>query len=156
MSTVNSIRAKVEIHAPSVQDNPKAGAANDFVDSVLLDSTVITKIHRKSYIIAPSSSQSLDLVSELLDAFGTALTFATVKLIYIYNRSTSSSKQSKVGWTSNGVPFISAASTTPFNPLYLLIDLNGVTVTSSTGDIILLYNDDPNASATFDFVCAGT
>lgn len=156
MSTTNSVRVKVELHAPSVQDNPKAAAGNDFIDSILMDSTVITKVHRKKYTVAASSSQSLDLVSALLDAFGTALTFASVKLIYVYNRSNSSTKQSKIGWTSNGLPFISAAGTTPFNPLYLLVNLNGITATAGTGDICLVYNDDASASADFDVVIAGT
>ena len=105
MATRSSLRLKLSVRAPIVQDSPPASDDGAIDLSLLLDSTAITKRHRKTYTIAASSSQSLDLVSALTDAFGTALTFATVKLILIRNKSTSATKAAKVGWTSNGVPF---------------------------------------------------
>ena len=156
MATRSNLRLKLSVRAPIVQDSPPASDDGAIDISLLLDSTAITKRHRKTYNIAASSSQSLDLVSALTDAFGMALTFSTVKLILIKNKSTSASKAAKVGWTSNGVPFISAAGTTPLNPCYLFVNTSGTAVTAGTGDIILVYNDDASASADIEVLILGT
>lgn len=156
MATTSTARLDLKLRAPTVQDNPPASDDGAIDIALFMDSSDITKRHRKTYNIAASSSQSLDLVSALTDAFGTALTFATVKLILIRNKSTSATKAAKVGWTSNGVPFISAAGTTPLNPCYLFVNTNGTAVTSGTGDLILVYNDDANASADIEVLILGT
>jgi len=156
MATRSNLRLKLSLRCPTVQDSPPASDDGAIDISLLLGATEITKRHRKTYTIAASSSQSLDLVSALTDAFGTALTFSTVKLILIRNKSTSATKAGKVGWTSNGVPFISAAATSPVNPVYLWVNTSGTTVTSGTGDIILVYNDDANASADIEVLILGT
>ena len=157
MATTSTCRLDLKIRAPIVNDPATPGSDDGAIDlSLLLNSTQITKRHRKVYSIAASSSQSLDLVSALNDAFGTALTFSTVKLIFIRNKSTSSTKAAKVGWTANGVPFISAAATTPLQPCYLFVNTAGTTVTAGTGDIILVYNDDASASADIEVLILGT
>lgn len=156
MATRTTARLKLSLRCPTVQDSPPASDDGAIDISLLLGATEVTKRHRKTYTIAPSSSQSLDLVSALTDAFNNALTFSTVKLILIRNKSTSATKAGKVGWTSNGVPFISAAATSPVNPVYLWVNTAGTTVTGGTGDIILVYNDDPNASADIEVVILGS
>ena len=156
MATRSTARLNLSLRCPIVQDSPPASDDGAIDVSLLMDATAITKRHRKTYSIAASSSQSLDLVSALTDAFGTALTFSTVKLIFIRNKSTSATKAAKVGWTSNGVPFISAAATTPVNPIYLFVNTSGTAVTAGTGDIILLHNDDPNASADIEIAILGS
>jgi len=157
MATTSTCRLDLKVRAPIVNDPLTPGSDDGAIDvSVLMNSTQVTKRFRRTYSIAASSSQSLDLVSALTDAFGTALTFATVKLILIKNKSNSSTKAAKVGWTSNGVPFISAAATTPLNPCYLFVNTSGTTVTGGTGDIILVYNDDASASADIEVLILGT
>ena len=139
MATTSTCRLDLKVRAPIVNDPLTPGSDDGAIDvSVLMNSTQVTKRFRRTYSIAASSSQSLDLVSALTDAFGTALPFA------------------KVGWTSNGVPFISAAATTPLSPCYLFVNTSGTTVTGGTGDIILVYNDDASASADIEVLILGT
>lgn len=157
MSYTSSAHVDIKIRAPIVGDQYTPGADPGDIDlSLFLNSTQVTKRHHKTYNVAASSSQSLDLVSALTDIGGNALTFSTVKLIFVRNRSTSATKASKIGWTSNGVPFISAAATSPLNPCYLWINTGGTTVTGSTGDIILVYNDDAGAAADIEVLILGS
>lgn len=157
MATVSTARVELHVRAPIVNDAATPGNDPGQLDlNVMFSSSEITKRHRKVYTIAASSSTSLDLVSALLDAFGNALTFATVKMIVARNRSTSSTAAASIGWSSNGVPFISAAATSPFQPLYVWINKNGTTVTAGTGDLIVLANADANASADIELFICGT
>lgn len=157
MATTSTFRLDLKVRAPITNDPRTPGSDAGAIDITwMLNSSEVTKRFVRTYSIAASSSQSLDLASALTDAFGTALTFATVKGVLLVNRSTSSTKASKVGWTSNGVPIISAAATSPFNPVYLLTNESGTAVTASTGDIILVYNDDASASADIEVVIVGT
>lgn len=157
MAYTSSFRLELKVRAPQNGDKTSPGSDPGAIDlSMYLNSTDITKVHHKTYNIAASSSQSLDLVSALLDVGGNAITFTKVKAIVVVNRSTSATRASKIGWTSNGVPFISAAATTPLKPVYVFVNSDGTTVTAGTGDIVLVYNDDPNAAADIEVLICGS
>lgn len=157
MSYTNSLKVDIKVRAPQTGDQYTPGADAGSIDfSAFLNSTAITKRHHKVYNVAASGSQSLDLASALTDIGGNALTFSTVKFILVHNRSTSASKGSTVGWSSNGVPFISAAATSPVNPIYVWMNVNGTTVTASTGDIILVANTDASAAADIEVLILGS
>ena len=156
MAVTNTGRIALKIRAPAVQDNPRASSAGAIDALVRLSSTDITKRHHRIYNVGASGSTSLDLVSALNDSFGGSQTFSTVKVIYIRNRSTSATRGGTVGWSSNGVPFISAAATSPVNPVYLWVNTSGTTVTAGTGDIILIANSDAAAAADIEVLILGT
>lgn len=156
MSTTGTFRLDLKVRAPLVQDNPAGSIPADIDCLVQLDSTAITKRHYKRYTIAASSAQSLDLVSALTDGFGNALTFTKVKAIVVKNRSTSATAAGSLERpASNGVPFLDAAASIEIDPLVVIVNKTGVTVTSGTGDLISVNNDDASASAEFDVLIAG-
>jgi hypothetical protein len=156
MSTTGTVRLDLKIRAPLVQDNP-AGTIPGEIDALIqLSGVEVTKRHYKRYTIAASGAQSLDLVSALADGFGNALTFTKVKFLAVVNRSTSLTAAGTLERpASNGVPIISAAATVPIDPLIVIVNKAGATVTAGTGDLISVNNGDASASADFDVLIAG-
>lgn len=157
MSTTATARLDIKIRAPLTQDNPGGTLPGEIDALIQFSSTEITKRHCRRYTIAASGSQSLDLASALEDGFGNALTFTKVKLIVVRNLSTSATAAATLERpSSNGVPILSAAATMPIDPLVVIVNKAGATVTASTGDLISINNSDANASAEFDVLIAGT
>ena len=156
MSTIASLTADLKIRAPLTQDNPAGTIPGDMDILFQLSNTLGPKRHYKTYTIAASSAQSLDLASALADGFGTALTFSTVKFIAVQNLSTSATAAATVERPANGVPFLSAAGTVPCNPGFIWMNKAGTTVTASTGDLIAINNSDASASADIRVLIVGT
>lgn len=156
MATTATARFDLKISAPLSQDNPAAASPGDIDSLVKFSSSEITKRHYKVYNIAASGSQSLDLVSALTDAYGTALTFAKVKALVVRNKSTSTTAAATVERpSSNGVPILSAAGTIAVDPIFVYVNKAGATVTASTGDLISINNADSAASADIEVLILG-
>lgn len=112
--------------------------------------------------LAASATENLDLAGVLLDPFGAAITFATVKAIII-KAAAANNAANAVQVTrpaTNGVPFLMAAGDgIALAPGYMFAWFGsgtGVTVTAATGDIITVTNSAGTNSVNYDVVIIGT
>ena len=107
-----------------------------------------------------ATSEELDLAASLTDAFGATLTFATIKGIVIYNRSTTTAENLTVGGAASDTLdsfFGDATDTVTIGPsgcLFLWNPKDGYTVTASTGDKLKI--DSGAATVIYDIVVIGT
>jgi hypothetical protein len=95
--------------------------------------------------LGASSSESLDLAGGLTDAFGTIITFARIKAIYIEADATNTNNVLVGAPASNGLTsFISANAAVAIKPggFFLLVapDAAGHVVTPGTGDLLSVAN----------------
>lgn len=111
--------------------------------------------------LTTGSSENLDLAGGLTDRFGTTLTFAKIKAIYIENPSTNSTSISFKPGSSNGWvggPIGTAAHTVTIpagGKMFFSAPVSGWTVTAGTGDIINIANS-AGASNTYILHIIGT
>ncbi len=102
--------------------------------------------------LAAGASEDLDLAGGLVDAFGQALTFAKIKLLFLKNLSTTQTLT--VGGAAANAwvgPFGAATHTLSIKPggiATLILDPNGFAVTAGTGDLLKVLN---SAGATCDY-----
>lgn len=112
--------------------------------------------------LAGSATENLDFAAGgLTNAFGVALTFTKIKLIYV-KASPSNNAANLVQVqraSSNGVPlFLAASGGLQLNPggVYLFFDPVGVTVTPATGDLLTITNSAGTNTVSYDVVVIGT
>lgn len=113
--------------------------------------------------LAGSATEDLDLAgATYTDAFGTALAFARVKLIWFY-AATANNAANKVNVTrpaSNGVPWFLAAGdgiALAAGAGFLWFDpgATGVAVTAATGDLITVTNSAGTNTVSYDVLIVG-
>lgn len=156
MATSLTARFDLHVRAPLVQDNPAASSPASIDSLVNLSSSDVTKRHHKVYTVAASGAQSIDIAGSATDAYGTVLTFSKVKAIVVRNRSTAATAAATVERPASGVPFISTAATVAVDPVAILVNKAGWTVTAGTGDLIAVNNADSAASADIEVLILGT
>lgn len=112
--------------------------------------------------IAASSSENLDLAgTSLHNPFGTALTFATVKVIYI-KASADNTNDVVVGGAGSNTfdgPFVDDTDQIAIHPggVFLVASPDtGWTVDAGTGDILKVANSSSGTGVTYDIVIIGT
>lgn len=111
--------------------------------------------------IAASGTDSLDLAATLADAFGSVLTFATVKAIKVSAKSTNTNNVVVGGAGSNTFIGMFADPTDKINVKPGGVFLwcapgTGATVTASTGDILLVANSAGGTSVDYTIEIIGT
>jgi hypothetical protein len=114
--------------------------------------------------IAASSNEDLDLAGGLTGAFGTSLTFAKVKGIFVAAAAGNTNNVVVGGAASNGlVNWVGDATdkvvVKPGGILLLSVgtgDLAGYGVTAGTGDLLRIANSGAGTSVTYDIVVYGT
>lgn len=108
-------------------------------------------------VAVTTSPTSYDLTSGMTDRYGTALTFATIKEIFVYNRSTTGSDYVRMGGNVN-------SSLSPFTTGdYIVVygggsfhwrsPITGFTVVNSTNDALTLLG---STSLNVDLILVGT
>lgn len=111
--------------------------------------------------IAASTNTDYDLAGGLTDRFGSAITFAKVKGIWIKASSSNVNDVRLKPATSNGFtgPFEDATKYQIIKPggvLLLAAPVSGWTVTAGTGDKINIANSSSGSSVVFDIHIIGT
>jgi len=106
-----------------------------------------------------ATTETLDLAGGLTDAFGAALTFARIKMVFIHNTATTVGYNLTIGGGSN--PFLMLADASDKyaigpNGRFLIWEPSaaGKAVTASTGDLLLV--DSGANSVTYKIIIVGS
>lgn len=110
--------------------------------------------------IAASGNEDLDLAGSLVDAYGTTLTFARLKVLLVVAAAANANNVRVTRPASNGVPIFLAASdgldVRPGGFAFLAApDATAYAVTAGTGDLINVANSSSGTSVTYDVVLIG-
>lgn len=110
--------------------------------------------------LAGTTSENLDLAGGLTDSFGTTLTFARVKLIYVFSALANggliqvggAASNAFINWVANATDIINVRN----GGWHMTVapDATGFAVTGGTGDILKINNTDAS-SATYNIVIGG-
>lgn len=107
-----------------------------------------------------SATEDLDLAAVLIDAFGAAITFATIKAIFITAAEGNTNDVLVTRPAANGVPLFTAVSSglpvKPGGAFVWCCPGTGVVVTPGTGDLITITNGGAGTPVTYDIVILGT
>ena len=111
--------------------------------------------------LSASANEELDLAGGLTDAFGTSITFTSIKGIIVYAASGNTNDVLVGGAAANG--FIEWVSDTSdeivVKPggMFMLYNpaADGYTVTASTGDLLRFENSSSGSSVTYDLILIG-
>lgn len=111
--------------------------------------------------LSASSTENLDLAGGLTDPLGATLTFVTVKAIYVSASSANTNNVVVGGAGSNTLLGIFSDATDkiivkPGGVFMWVAPATGATVTTLTGDILLVANSSSGTSVTYDIVIIGT
>ena len=119
------------------------------------------KIFHDQRTLAASGSENLDLAAVLLDAFGSAITFARIKLILITAAAANTNNVLVGGHGSAAfINWVSDASdkivVRPGGAFCLIApDATAYAVTATTGDMLTVANSTSGSSVTYDVILAG-
>lgn len=111
--------------------------------------------------LTASATEDLDLAGSLVNAFGTTLTFARVKMLLVY-ASPANTNNVVLGNVTNGIVgwFGAATHTIAVRPGGVLAlfapDATAYAVTASTADLLHVANSAGSTSVTYDIVIAGS
>ncbi len=156
--TVGSLRAGIDW--TYLDGNAVAGSTNLGAFSYLQSfsngtgASKAQKIYFNSYSIAGSAgTQSIDLSGSLSDVFANALTFATVKAIWIEHQTSTATGVLDLDGVfltqGTGTPLAGTTPKIQLRPGYLLFlagpTAGGYTVTNSTKDVLTLTNNDASS-----------
>ena len=112
-------------------------------------------------VVPTETTDTLDLAGALTDAFGSTITFAKLKLVYV-EASTSNAGDIYFARPANGVGMLGGNSSVVLRPGGAFLwtcgaaDAFGVPVTPGTGDLLDIINTGVGASATYTVVLVGT
>lgn len=109
--------------------------------------------------LADTATDSLDLAGGLTDAFGATITFAVLKCILIAIDSPDGTKRLRVGPRSVANAFVgpfgdASDFLTIYKQLYIEEPFTGWTVTSGTGDLLIV-NNNSGGSVTYRILLMG-
>jgi hypothetical protein len=113
--------------------------------------------------LAASGTEGLDLAGALVDAFGTTITFAKIKGLYV-RADTANTNNVVVGadGTAPWTTLLNSTGTITLRPGGFFLaaagaaDATGYAVTASTGDILKIANSSSGTSVSYDVVIIGT
>lgn len=110
--------------------------------------------------IAAGGNTTIDLAGSLTNQFGTTITFARIKLLYLKNISSTAGTTIRArSGASNGWNTAFAATGPIINKdgflLLYAADATGYTVTAATGDIFRIDNNDGANAAAYELVIGG-
>lgn len=112
--------------------------------------------------LSASGTEDLDLAGSLTGAFGSTLTFARIKAVYVSAAAANTNNVQVTRPASNGVPWLMAAGDgIALRPGAFVLwgsgsaDATGVAVTAGTGDLITFTNSAGTTSVTYTVVILG-
>jgi hypothetical protein len=133
------------------------------VDVPYVDGTTSGKADRvftDTRTLAPSATEDLDLAAVLHDAFGAAITFATIKAVIIRAAAANTNNVNVTRPASNGAAlFLAAGDGVAVRPGFAFAMFGngaGVPVTPDTGDLLTVTNGAAGTSVSYDVVIIGT
>ena len=118
-------------------------------------------IFRDQRTLGATTSENLDLAGSLTDAYGSTITFARVKLIYVKAATANGGNIIVGGAAANTFvgPFADATDKVkiPAGGMFQVADAGatGWVVTAGTGDILKVENDDGAEAGTYDIIIIG-
>lgn len=119
--------------------------------------------HDRRTVTLATGSDDLDLAGSLTNAFGNTVTFATVREIVVYNRSTTAGEDLYVGAaTSNALSSLFEGSTTAkitvrASGIFVIsAPLDGYTVTAGSADVLRVNHSGSVGDITYDIIIKGT
>ncbi len=118
-------------------------------------------VFRDQRTLALSTSENLDLAGSLTDAYGTTITFARIKMIYVKAASDNGGNIVVGGAAANTFVGFFANSSDKINLTagqmlqVTAPDATGWAVTAGTADILKVENDDGSDTGTYDIVIVG-
>lgn len=114
----------------------------------------------KDVALSGSGTNNLDVNAVLADVYGTTISLAKIKFLYIHNKSTTAGDTITIGNHASAALLIFGAAAHTYtigpNGKFEMWEpsLAGKTVTASTGDILKILNDTSNAN-TYDIAFGG-
>lgn len=111
--------------------------------------------------LSASATESLDLAGSLVDAFGSTITWARVKVLAVTAASANTNNVIVGGTGSNGfINWVSdATDAIVVRPggMFVLVatDATGYAVTAATGDLLKIANSSSGTSVTYDIAIIG-
>jgi hypothetical protein len=163
-----SVTAELRLTASGHHVNQLDLGAADLPFAVSVSHSLVTgtaagqadRVFTDTRTLAASATEDLDLAGVLLDAFGQAITFATIKAILIKAAAGNTNNVNVTRPASNGVPlFLAAGDGIPIKPGYGFGWFGsgaGVAVTPTTGDLLTITNSGAGTPVTYDIVIIGT
>jgi hypothetical protein len=131
-------------------------------DLVLADGTGAAQADRvfsDTRTIAASSNDDLDLAGVLADAFGTVITFARIKGLYIAAAAANTNNVIVGAGTNPWNTWLNTAGTVTLRPGEWVAgavgDAVGHTVTAATGDILRIANSGAGTTVNYDIIIIG-
>ena len=110
--------------------------------------------------LTASATENLDMAASIVNVFGTTLTFAKLKVVYVKAAAANTNDVQFQRATTNGVPlFMAATDGIALAPgeIFLYVSPGvGKTVTAATGDIFTITNSAGGTSVSYDIVLIGT
>lgn len=169
MALTTRLRASVNAQQTSPRDTGTASDPISTAVSITLDDGTgagqANKIFADTRTLAASATEDLDLAAgALTDAYGTTLTFAKIKAIYVEAAAGNTNNVILGNATSNAWvgPFGAATHTIAVRPggVQLLAtgeaDTNGYAVTAGTGDLLKVANSGGTTGVTYTIIIVGT
>ncbi len=144
-------------------------AAGSFTESTVTTLTSGTGLNQADKVwssaarsIAASSNEDLDLAGSLTDAFGTTITFARIKALYVAAAATNTNNVHVGGAASNQfINWVANSSdilvVRPGGVLLLAApDATAYAVTAATGDLLRVANSGAGSAVIYDVVIIGS
>ena len=134
--------------------------ANNFTLATGTGASQADLVFTDTRTLAASGTEDLDLAGVLTNAFGTLITFAKIKGLFITALAANTNDVVLSRPAANGVPLFSAASDAiaikPGGLFGWACPGTGVTVTAATGDLITITNSAGGTGVTYSIVIIGT
>jgi hypothetical protein len=169
MALTTRLRASVNAQQTSPRDTGTASDPISQAVSISLDDGTgagqANRVFADTRTLSASATEDLDLAAgALTDAFGTVLTFAKIKAVYVSAAAGNTNNVVVGGAASNTWvgPFGAATHTVAVKPGGVLAlfagdaDTNGYAVTAGTGDQLKVANSGGTTGVTYTLVIVGT
>jgi len=111
--------------------------------------------------LSASGTENLDLSGSLTNALGVTLVFTKIKAVIVVAAAGNTNSVQVTRPASNGLPlFMAAGDGIALTPgaafMAVFPDVNGVSVTAGTGDLLTITNSAGTTSVTYDVIVIGT
>ena len=117
-------------------------------------------VFRDQRTLAATTGEDLDLAGSLTDSFGTTITFARVKMLYVASAAANgdtiavggAAANQFINWVANATDIVNVSPGGAF--MLFAPGATGYAVTAGTGDLLKIYNAH-SAEGTYDIVIVG-
>jgi hypothetical protein len=164
--TISSARLRVRVECTQVNAGDLSSATdalNYSIDQAFTDGTGASQLKRSvqdTRSLGTGATEDLDFAGGLTDAFGNAITFTVLKLLYIKAADANTTNLTISRPAANGLVLFAGASDAlaVLKPggVFLFTDPSaaGLTVTAGTGDLLTITNS-AGATAAYDLIVWG-